>query len=301
MRSTNNRLPRSAPKYKTFTPEQLARKFARQRQEIKDARAKKQLGLALKKFRPRKGERGKIVFIGRDGSRLASTKGRTGYAVYVDKKGKRTPIRQFDRKQLKVERVPQSRRISEIDVSRVRSKRAKKAFLESHTNEIARGQTFEKSRYGFRRNFRRIDVESDFAEFAAKELLRILRSQRSTDRNLALQIGVTAQTPAGTEFFETSIDALPGDLRKAKIESISVDRLREFFGRQVYAFIASEMAARGYVMAGSANYVRNLPENKNRKRDKWTKGGHHWQGSDKTEIKVKSVEWRFLQLTFTKA
>lgn len=292
------RAKKSSLRFKSFTPEQLRRKFAQQKLEQADAKSKKSLSKALAGFKPRKRERGSVVFIGREGSRLAAHKGRTGYAVYVDRKGRKHPVRQFDRQHLRVERVPRPRKVSEIDISRVRSKRAKKKFLEAHTNEISRGQTFENSRYGFRRNFRRIDIESEFAEYAASELLKILHQQKSQDRNLALQIGVYAETPNGNEFFETQLDSLPGDLRKAKLETISLDRLREFFGKQVYAFIAAEMAARGFVTAGSANYVKRLPENKGKARDKWTKAGHHWQGIGKQEIKIKSVEWRFLQLTF---
>ena len=286
-------------KFKTLSPEQLAKAFARQRQAEADRRATKKLQAAIGKFRPRKADFGKIVFVGRNGSREAANTSRVGYAVYINRKGKKQPVRQFDRKSLRVERVAKAKRLSEIDISRIRSKRAKQAFLEAHTTEISRSQTIEKSRYGFRRNFRRIDAESEFAGYAAKELLKILRGIRSTDRNLALEIGVWVKTPDGDKFIETQLDTLPGDLRKAKIASITEERIRAFFGKQVYAFIASEMAAQGYVMAGSANFVKRLPENKGKSRSKWTKQGHIWQGIEKTDVTVTSVEWRFLQLTFT--
>jgi hypothetical protein len=271
----------------------------RTRERAADAIAEAKFRAAKRGFRPRKGERGSVVFLGRDGKRSAAKKGRVGYALYINRKGKISPVRQYDRKTLRLERTPKTHTLAGTDISRVRSNRAKKRFLEAHTTEISRGQTIENSRYGFRRNFRRIDVESDFAEYAAAEMLKILRGMRSVDRNLALQIGVNATTPDGVKFFETQIDALPGDLRKSKIETITLGRLKHFFGRQVYAFIAREMSASGYVMAGSAQYVRRLAENKRRRKDKWTKGGHIWGGIGKTEIKINSVEWRFLQLTFT--
>ena len=277
----------------------MSRAFTRQRQADKDKKSKRKLQKALGSFRPRKTERGKIVFIGRDGRRTAAKGGRVGYAVYVNRKGVKVPVRQHDRTTGRVEKVPRPRKLADTDVSRVRSKKAKQSFLESHTTEISRGQTIETSRYGFRRNFRRIDAESEFAEFAAKELLKILRGIRSTDRNLALEIGIWAKTPNGVEWFQTQLDALPGDLRKGKIENISIERLKAFFGRQIYSFIARELSSRGYVMAGSANFVRKLSENRGKARDRWTKQGHIWQGADKTEITVQSVEWRFLQLTFT--
>jgi hypothetical protein len=157
----------------------------------------------------------------------------------------------------------------------------------------------EKSRYGFVRRFRRIDIASEFVDFASRELLRILRGIRSTYRNLALEIGIYAETPEGVKFFETQISTLPGDLRTAKIASITLGRIKEFFGRQVYAFIAGEIASHGFVLAGSAKFVRNLPENRGKSRKRWTKGGHSWGGIGKSEIKIKSVEWRFLQQTFT--
>ena len=288
-------------RFKNFTQAELAAIFERQRLKKADEKRAGKIKKIVSAFRPRKKERGSVVILDSKGARQAGNRGKVGYAVYVQRDGKKVVVRQYDRLKAKVEKYPKARRVSEIDVSRVRSKRAKKRFLEAHTSEISRGAAIEKSRYGFRRKFRRIDIASGFAEFAARELLRILRGIRSTDRNLALEIGIYAETPDGIKFFETQISTLPGDLRKAKISSISVERIREFFGRQVYAFIASEIASHGYVLAGSAQFVRNLPENRGKSRRRWTKGGHSWGGIGKKEITIKSVEWRFLQQTFTQA
>lgn len=113
-------------------------------------------------------------------------------------------------------------------------------------------------------------------------------------------IGVTVQLPDGRlEFYETQISTLPGDIRKGSIHHINLGRLRAFFGLQVYAFIARELSSHGYVMAGSANYIKRLKENKRKRRSKWTKAGQEWQGRDKADVEIKSVEWRFLQNTFT--
>ena len=284
-----------------ISPAELAKKFARQREQAKDEKQARQLRKVIGRLRPRKGERGKVVFIGKDGQRLQGNGKRVGYAVYIDRRGKKQVVRGYDRVKHRVERVAKARRLSEIDISRVRSKRAKREFLRAHSHELARGITPAQSRYGYRRNFRRIDAQSQFTEFAARELLKILRSQQSLERNLALQIGIYCDTPNGAEFFETQIDALPGDLRKAKIETLSLERIKTFFGRQVYAFIAAELSARGFVMSGSAQFVQRLPENQGKARARWTKGGHHWQGIGKAEVQIKSVEWRFLQLTFSAA
>lgn len=286
---------------RVFTPQQLAGIFSRQRTERKLEIARQKLSAALAGFRPKKGERGKIVFVRRDGTRPGRGFRGVGFGIYVDRNGKKHPIRQYDRQAKKLEKIPKPKKLSSLDVSRVRSKTAKKEYLRAITKTVGGGKTpAEKARYGFKKNFHRIDIESQFAGFAADEMFKILKDQKSTDRNFSLLIGVTCKTPNGLEWFETQIESLPGDIRKAKLSTISVDRLRAFFGLQVYGFIAKELSARGYVLSGSANYVKQLPENKGKRRDRWTKRGHEWKGYGKTEIEIKSVEWRFLQNTFEK-
>jgi hypothetical protein len=288
---------RTSTRARVFTPEQLAKQFEKQREQDKDRKLEKEFKRAIRGFRPRKSELGRIIVLSRKGERVRGNS-RVGYAVYINTKGKKIPVKQYDRQRAKIEKFPKARRISEIDASRVRSKRAKKRFFEAHTREVDRGVTTKQARFGYKRQFHRVDVESQFAQYASEQMLRMLRGTKSIERNYSLMIGLNVTTPDGLKWFETQISALPGDIRKAKINTITVERLREFFGRQVYAFLARELEMAGYVMAGSARYVSNLPENENQPRERWTKEGHHWPGTTRQDVTVNSVEWRFLQNTF---
>src|SRR6185437_8865563 len=60
-------------------------KQRQQRQQALDARDS---------YKPRKGDRGKIVFIGVHGQRTARAKGRKGFLIYVTKTGKKWFVKQ---------------------------------------------------------------------------------------------------------------------------------------------------------------------------------------------------------------
>jgi hypothetical protein len=265
---------------------------------------------AIKVFRPRKSERGKIVFIGVKGGRDAGAKGRKGYAVYITKGGKKKPIRQLKGGRLA---TPAARQLSSIDVSRVRNKAAKKQFLIAKANKIAAGAiknvpTTAKVRDAKKRIIpaggtiysgaipaRSFYSGSAAVDEMAQRLKTALNSQRSK-KTFLVTVGLVVKTADGQlRFFSTQRRINRQDYQRADAAD-----LKQFFGREVYAFLAREMSAAGLVTTGSAAHIARLKQNKGKARSKWTKGGFLWQGHDHQDATVVKVEYRFDQLTFEK-
>ena len=295
---------------KSFTNAQLQAIFARQRAEAKGERETAKLKSALKGFRPKKADRGKIVFIGRNGGRDADKRGRVGYAVYIDTKGRKKPVRSYDRKSKKLEKIPTPKKIQSIDVSRVRSKRAKKQFIEVKLNKVASGflnkipanRKLKKSekiklpesgtRYNGGGKFNRIDRGSEGCKKIAKELTLAINRQRGK-KDFLVTIGISIKSASGERLWITT------QRRVARRDSQTATEaeMREFIGREVYAFLARELVDRGLVTKGSAQFIRRLPENK-KKKSGFTKEGFLWAGNGAELCEIESVQWRFDQITF---
>ena len=126
-----------------MTGKQISEIIRRQKVEARAEARWKKLRSVISKFKPARRDRGKIVLLGQRGSRIAAGKNRKVIAIYVNSKGKKTPVRQYDRETKKIERFAKLRKVHNLDVSRVRSKRAQKTFLTANLNRIAAGTLSE--------------------------------------------------------------------------------------------------------------------------------------------------------------
>ena len=138
-------------------------------------------------------------------------------------------------------------------------------------------------------------AKADCVAVLAKELCAASNSQRSK-RDFLVTIGIHVHEASGARhWIETQQRFSRQDSQKADFYEV-----KEFFGRQVYAFLARELADRGLVLAGSARHIGRLSENKKRRRAAWTKDGFLWAGADCENVKIESMEYRFDQLILTK-
>lgn len=311
---------KSVIRFKSFSKKQLARQFARQRarQSLRSATAK--LRSALSRFKPKVSDRGNIVFIGVTGKRDAAIHGRRGFAVYVDSKGRKNPIRQFHRNTGKLEKIPTPRKLATIDVGRVRSDRARKKFLTAHANKIIQGKienvpSSRKIRKGGKRphvpngTIHSGELQTDNYYLngetvgkLSKELRKAIKTSRGK-RDFLVTIGVVCKTGNGDLFWITS----QVTISRQQNQSISLDEARQFFGRVIYRLLAVELANRGLVLSGSAKHVQRLKINKGKPRSKWQKPyktgkgetkTYLWEAHDYQDVKIQSVEYRFDRLHF---
>ena len=279
----------------------IARKFADRENQFRKA---------VKLFRPRRSDRGKVVFVGVKGGRDAAAAGRKGYAIYVARTGRKITIRQTSRGKLT---TPAAKHLSTIDVSRLRNKTARKQFLTAKANKIAGGV------------IRKIPTRRDVSDLKkrtipaggtiysgaipaqsfysgstaldemAERLKKAINSQRSK-KTFLVTVGLVVKTKGGQlKFFSTQRRINRQDYQRADAAD-----LKQFFGKEVYAFLAAELSSAGLVTAGSARHIARLKQNKGKPRRQWTKGGFLWQGHDQENCEVVKIEYRFDHLTFEK-
>lgn len=258
---------------------------------------------AFKKFRPKKADKGKIIFIGVRGGRLERGSAKRGFAVYVNTRGKKQIVRQLNRTTGRVEKTAIPRRINTIDVTRVRNKKAKKNYLTARLNPVARGAlrrskkelTGKGTRYHGKIKTNKFYEKSDAVVKIAKELVKAVRNTRSK-KDFLVSIGLVVSDKEGKNHWIQ----LERRFSRADSQSVSHAEAQAFLGREVYAFLARELTMRGLVLAGSAAHVGRLKDNRGVERDEWQKDGFLWEGHDSENVKIQRVEWRFDQITFTK-
>lgn len=268
---------------------------------------------AVAKFRPKKEDKGSIVFVTIDGKRGKKFSDRKGYAVYVNTKGKKTGIKQYNSHMGRTEKIPVARKISSIDVNKVRSKRAKAKFWRVYTNEVVSGKLESLDKIGKVPNSTvgsgssdssRIDIDSDMVSRLAKELEHLTNITKSK-KDFLVTVGIHIRDSDGKQrFIYTQQRFSRLDKQKADFADC-----REFFGRLIYGFLATELSKLGLVLEGSAKHVSRLKINKGKKRSKWEKvmtyadGRRHqtiWQGWDYQDVVIEKVEYRIDHLRLGK-
>jgi hypothetical protein len=279
-------------------------------------RAKKIRGMARKRadkkaralavfnaYRPKKSEWGKINFVGVKGGVIKGRSGRKGYGVYVNRNGKKQLLRKYNRRVKAMEQWPEARQLKSLDVSRARSKRAKKQFLTAYLNPVARGE-MRKSKKGISRKAVRYSGElsetkfyrgGDAVKVIAKELARASNGVKSR-KDFLVSIGfwLTGKDKE-THFVEINRRFSRQDRQKAEVGECA-----DFLGLEVYGFLAKELTMRGLVLAGSAGHIRRLKQNRGKSRDEWTKEGFLWEGHDSLDVNLEKIEYRIDQQSFGK-
>lgn len=268
-----------------FSAKQLAAKFQQQKErrklELQLERAQK----AARKFRPRKNERNSIVFIGLKGDRGVAAKGRKGYAVYIDSKG---------RKKILSLRKHGLRPVflSEVDFNNTRGTRvARKKFIASQRKTTAKGNAVVKSK-GIVKPSGPYDFSDKVVKKIAKSLKKSFDSQMSQRRFLVNAL-VLIRLPDKT----TRVYNIQVPIAKPDHIAIAVGGMENFVRHKFYAFLARELAFDGFVTAGSANHVRRLKANKGKSRDQWTdNNGERWRGNEDEVVRIERIEWKIEQM-----
>jgi hypothetical protein len=266
------------------------------------AKREKVFKIALRGFRPRKADHGKIIFIGTKGGRLGYNTSRKGFAVYVDTKGRKKPIRQRGRDK-RLERIPTPRKITTIDVTRARSKRAKKQFLTARLNPVAsrelrkkgKGISARGTRYAGTIKTDKFYAKSDSVEILSRDLVQAANKQRSK-KDFLITIGMSVAEKNGKRHWIE----IQRRFSRQDGQSADLADVKNYFGREIYAFLAKELSDRDLVLQGSARHIARLKENRGKPRDQWRKDGFLWQGHDQNDVKIEKIEYRIDQLKLGK-
>jgi hypothetical protein len=165
----------------------------RRRALVQKVRVRRAKALAVvKKFKPGARARGKIIFVGLDGKQIKGRSNRKGYAVYVNRSGKKQLIRSYDRRKKRVTKWPEAKKLKSLDVTRAKSKRARKEFLTQFLTPAAAGQITRKPgakglnvkrvRYGGELAMDKFYFGSDSVKTIARDLAKACNAARSRTR-----------------------------------------------------------------------------------------------------------------------
>lgn len=241
---------------------------------------------AIKSFRPRKIDRGKLVVIGVHGQRNPANKGRKGYLAYVTRTGRKWLI-----KDKAVGLLP--RKISEIEPPIRRNlRRAVKEFSAARRVLVSRHRAVNKG--SGKAAGRGVN---DFSEKVVERLARSIRdalTRQKSHRTFLINANALVTLPDGTS--RTYSVIVP--IARPDHIAIRIGGIRNFVRKKFYAFMAKELAFDGFVSSGSANHIRRLSDNYGVKKGNWTTNdGDDWAGNDMEIVKIESIEWKIEQST----
>ena len=235
---------------------------------------------ALKKFRPRKRDRGRLVFINQKGKRTRS-KSSVGYLVRVKRTGKAVVVKDVKAGYAGI-------RLSSVIIPI--DKRGQQ-FIESRKARNSEGKSIVKGRI----TVEKIKGPNDFNDKIVEQLADKLRAtiqKQASQRSFAIEALVLIERGDGS----TKVYSFSVPISKADHIAIEVAGMRNFVRQVFYKHLAQQLSFDGYVTSGSANHIRRLPENKGIEKDKWTKGSFRWESNEHKQVKIRKIEWRIVQL-----
>lgn len=269
----------------TLSGKSIAAKLSKQKlakvQQRQQFRAEK----AKKGFRPTKAERGQFVFIGRNGKRNPTGKGRKGFLVYVTKSGKKQLIRAKGQKDYR------PRTISSYNIPFVKKfKTAEKDFMLARLEKTSEGSRVVRGRG-------KVSVSGawDFSDKVissiAGKVRKTIEGQRSR-RSFLIRANVLVEKSDGsTKVYEVIVP-----IDRADNVAIKLAGVEAFIRQKFYAFMARELAYDGIVTSGSANHIRRLKQNQGLPQEEWTqRDGNKWRGNESEIVKIRQIEWEVLQ------
>lgn len=245
---------------------------------------------AKNKFRTRKEDRGKLVFVGVDGQREPQKKNRKGYLVYVTKTGKKRLVRDvkhsggFHSKKINDLNPPMTRNLSRAVKEFHKSQRV---LISKHSARAAvKGRTAVE-----------VSGVNDFNDKVVTKLARSLKKtieSQASRRQFLINANVLVTLPDKTEkVFKVQVP-----IAKADHIAIDLGGMQNFMRKKFYAFMARELAFEGFVTSGSANHIRRLSDNEGEDdRQEWVNAnGESWAGADLEIVRIQSIEWKIEQI-----
>lgn len=250
---------------------------------------------AVKKFRATaKKYRNTFQFINTSG-KLQNQKGKKGFLVYINTKGKKQLIESKDFKLKKISSL-------KLPGKTKAQVKARKLFRYSRLELTGKVKTknIEALRakaqvISAQKTAKFISRKNDFdpvVKVLGDDLSKVFKRHKSK-RRYVIEAFISVKLPEDNEvkIYEISVD-----ISKADHIAIDAGGVENFLRQKFYAELAQQLAFDGYVTTGSANHVRKLPENFGKEQDEWTKAGIPWQGRHDTEqVLIKSIQWRILQ------
>lgn len=273
----------------TVSPGKLKRLLAERKAHQKELVRYRKAKAARDNYKPRKGDRGKLVFIGTDGQRNPAAKGRKGHLIYVTKTGKKWLLKQAGRKGAYT-----ARKISETEPPQSKTLRNKSKQFQA--SKLVRVSKHKKAAPAIKgkgsvESGGAFDFNENVIKAIAKSIKKTIESQASKRRFLIRAMVLVKLPDGSTQVFTVTVP-----IDKPDHISIELGGMLNFVRQKFYAFLAKELSYSGYVTSGSANHIRRLAENSGAEPGEYTKNGQEWQGNELEIVRIQSIDWEILQV-----
>lgn len=264
----------------------VAQALVRQKQREKLDRQRRRAEAVIRSFRVKKADKGKYHFIGTDGKRGASNKGRAGYMMYVTKGGKKKPVKNFRSKE-----PFRPVKVTNFKLKHSRTlKTPQKEFTKSQLELTTTGNSVN-------RGGGSVDVSGtyDFSDKVVRKIAKSIQTvinRQQSRRSFIIQANVLVELPDGrSKVYEVLIP-----IAKQDRDFIELAGVNNFVQRKFYAYMARQIAYDGYVTSGSANHIRRLGTNQGEEKENWKQDdGETWRGNESEIVKIKRIEWKMYQ------
>lgn len=284
----------------------MADRIRRQRENDKREKAFRK---AMLRFRPRKVDFGKVVFLkaftdrtGKGvGKRVPADYPGKVFALYVGKRGAVRAVKERGESG----RPPKAFSIRTLDpgrmVGRKAEKDAVKAIITARMSRRVPPVSITKKRG-------RVDWFRDFQPALAKRIMQAIKLERERF-NFNIRVSAVMKLPDGTvRTFDAiqadNTDSIEALLRMSVKQAINPeDIIGTFIGTKLYADFAEHIRKEGFVTTGSAMFVSKLDVNIGKDRSEWRgNDGQLWRKRNLPEVEIRRIdaEVLFVEMAMSK-
>lgn len=242
--------------------------------------AKEAAKAAVKKFKPKRADRGKIIFLGK----------RKGYAVYVTSTGKKWLLKS------PTDKPYQTQRKRDIELPLRKNLRKKIAeFQKRRLVETRRGKSLLRGS-GKASGRGRADFKESVVNKIAKSLKQTIEGQAS-HRTFLIEVNLLLRHSDGGK----SATSFSVPIDKADHISIRLGGLKNFVSQKFYAYLARALQYMGFISAGSAAHIKRVTGKKVTEaiwEQYHSDAGHSvpgWSAPRFEVVTIEQIEWRILQ------
>ncbi len=269
---------------KTITTRQLAsaRKVEKRGKKIAEYKN------ALKGYRVRAKDKGKIIYITKAGKVTTRHNRKKVYAIYVPKTGRKKSIRAYREPQWR-DKVPHALKPTSIKLTNMK---APKKALDAAVEEALK-RTTGSGRVGitYQQSVKSNNWKT-IVPVIAGAIKGVCEQSDSPNLTLWVEMRVAIRLPDGT-VKTVPMDSWMGDFFNNRSKQAPSSKFfTAFVDQRLYAVMANRLGMMQMVTKGSAAFVKRMKENQGVDRDSWTKYGMDWGKADFTEVDILRIDFR---------
>lgn len=259
----------------------LSQTIARAREKEKAKRQKAQAEKALRRFRPRKAERGQFVFVGPKGGRARASGKNRAILVKITRTGKKVIVRE---RKGKGKLAPvKFRSASSYNIGKIAGNaKAKQKFFAGRLQKQMEPRILTGENIRWER----------FVNSAQADLQRV-RGNRKSNAVIQIKAKITVEF---VDDGQQETHEFTFQWNAKALQQLSKENFAAFFWQTVYAEFAQRLRTGRQVTVGSFQRVERANAGKQTTPSKWTWKGKLWGKSAFFQVVIRRIEYQLFKL-----